>query len=250
MTHTVTKSTERPKRKARLRPGMYLLAVVVLGFLAFSVPNYLTFDPANSRVPIQADVPWHYPLLVAHVLFATVAMVLCWFQIWPWFQRTYRAAHRRMGRIYVFGGVVPAGITALAVGVVSPFGPMNRVGNVLLGLLWLLCTAAGFRAARQRRFGDHRRWMIRSFALTMSIVMNRVWTVIGSIVLTSQLKTTFGGSEIAMQQTISGLSSWLGFVTSMLIAQWWLERKPKRGGKTRGQATTTSVTAPMPKVAR
>jgi uncharacterized membrane protein len=99
-----------------------------------------------------------------------------------------------------------------------------RVSNVLLATLWLTFTIVGFRRARQRRFVEHRRWMIRSFALTMSIITNRVWAVIATIVLLPQLATTFGGNEAMMAQAIAGLAGWLGWVVTLLIAEWWLER--------------------------
>ena len=46
------------------------LAVVVVSFLAYSLPPYFT---GGTRVP--ATFALHYPLLVAHVMFASVAMV-------------------------------------------------------------------------------------------------------------------------------------------------------------------------------
>ncbi|GLW12367.1 hypothetical protein Misp01_74950 [Microtetraspora sp. NBRC 13810] len=52
----------------------------------------------------------------------------------------------------------------------------------MLALLWLGSTAAGYRMARRRRFAEHRRWMLRSFALTFSIITNRIWGMI--VVLT------------------------------------------------------------------
>jgi uncharacterized membrane protein YozB (DUF420 family) len=225
MTITMEKSADRVAKKRKWRPWMLLLAVVVLPFLVYSVPPYLSLDPARSRIPAPADVPVYYPVLVTHVIFASIAMITCCLQIWPWFRRRFPVAHRRIGRVYVFAGVLPAGLAGLTLGTVSPFGPMTRVSDVLLALLWLGCTAAGFRAARQRRFGDHRRWMIRSFALTMSIILNRVWSVLGIILLSPKLDSTFGGSEVALQQTISGLSAWLGWTTALLLAQWWLDRK-------------------------
>jgi uncharacterized membrane protein len=207
---------------------MLLLAIVVIAFLAFSLPPYLTFDPARSRIPVPAEVPGYHPVLVLHVIFGSVAMVTACLQIWPWLRRRHRAAHRVIGRAYVFAGVLPAGLSAILLGVISPFGPMTRVSNVLLGLLWLGTAVAGYRAARRRRFDDHRRWMIRTFALTMSIILNRLWTVIGILVLAPRLDSAFGGSEIALRQTIAGLASWLGWVTALLMAQWWLERTPAR----------------------
>ena len=46
------------------------LAVVVVAFLAYSLPPYFT---GGTRVP--ATFALHYPMLVAHVMFASVAMV-------------------------------------------------------------------------------------------------------------------------------------------------------------------------------
>ena len=53
-----------PNRKWVVPP----LAVVVVAFLAYSLPPYFT---GGTRVP--ATFGLHYPLLVAHVMFASVA---------------------------------------------------------------------------------------------------------------------------------------------------------------------------------
>nr|WP_141983999.1 DUF2306 domain-containing protein [Saccharothrix saharensis] len=212
------------------------LGFLVLVFVAFSLPPYLTLDPALSRVPEAEGYPWHYPVLVAHVVFGSVAILTCVAQVWPWLRRRYPAVHRVVGRVYVFGGVLPAGVTAIAIGAVSPFGPLNQAGNVLMGALWLAFTVAGFRMARQRRFVDHRRWMVRSFALTASIMSNRIWAVVAALALSPRLDTTFGGSEVALLQTISGLAAWLGWVVPLLVAEWWLERGDARKRRRRTAA--------------
>lgn len=211
------------------RPWVAPLAFVVVAFVAFSLPPYLSLDRARSRVPEPGDHGWHYPALVAHVIFGTIALITCVVQVWPWFRQRFPAAHRRIGRVYVFAGVLPAGVLAVAIGAVSPFGPNAQVSNVLMGLLWLGFTAAGYRAARRRRFADHRRWMVRSFALTASIISNRLWTAAGIVVLSPRLDTTFGGSDVALTQTVAGLSAWAGWVIPLLVAEWWLQRPRKRG---------------------
>lgn len=221
------------KTKWYRRPWVAPFAFVVVAFLAFSLPPYLTLDPALSRVPRPADHAWHFPVLVAHVVFGSVAILTCVLQVWPWFRQRYPVAHRRVGRVYVFGGVLPAGVSALAIGAVSPFGPLNQAGNLLMGSLWLAFTVAGFRMARQRRYVDHRRWMIRSFALTASIISNRIWAVVAVVVLSPQLDSTFGGSEVALGQAISGLAAWFGWVVPLLVAEWWLERGDARRRRTR-----------------
>jgi hypothetical protein len=206
------------------RPWVAPLTIIAIAFIAFSLPPYLTLDSSKSRIPAPEGFVFYYPLLVAHVLFATIAMLTCCVLIWTWFRERYPAAHRIIGRVYVFGGAIPAGVVGLIIGAVSPFGPVLRASNVLLAILWLIFTISGFRMGRQNRFFEHRRWMIRSFALTMSVISNRLWAMIMIIVLIPQLNTTFGGSELAMIQTVAGLSGWLGWVIPLLIAEWWLER--------------------------
>jgi uncharacterized membrane protein len=206
------------------RPWVAPLAMVSVIFVAFSLPPYLALDPERSRVPQPDGFEAHYPLLVVHVLAGSVALLTGCLQVWPWLRRRHRRAHRVAGRVYVFGGVLPAGVTGLVVGALSPFGPVARASSVLLASLWLIFTITGYRMARQRRHADHRRWMIRSFALTASIITNRIWGVIAFIVLAPQLESTFHGDETLLAWTIAGLSTWLGWVIPLLVAEWWLER--------------------------
>ena len=197
--------------------------MLVTAFVAFSLPPYLTLDPARSRVPISPGSGAYYPMLVAHVVFGSVAILAACLQIWPWLRRRHPSFHRKVGTAYVFCGVLPAGALGLVVGIQSPFGPVLAASNVLLATVWLTVTTIGYRAARARRMAEHRRWMIRSVVLTLSVITNRVWAVVWVIVLSPQLATTFNGNEAAMVQAIAALSGWLGWVVPLLVAEWWLE---------------------------
>ena len=139
------------------------LAVIVVVFLAYSLLPYLTGD---TRVPSTFGL--HYPLLVAHVLLASVAMVCAVAQIWPGLRRRHPALHRRTGRVYV-ATAIPAAVCAMVIGAATPFGPILRVSDIALGALWLWFTIDGFLAARHRRFDVHRRQMLRSATLALSI---------------------------------------------------------------------------------
>ena len=220
-----TTEVRRPKPWVR-RPWVLPLGLLVTAFLVFSLPPYLGLDPAQSRIP--APTGWYYPALVTHIGIATVAMVTCALQIWPWLRQKYPAVHRRTGRVYVFAGAIPASIAGFTIALAAPFGPVAAVSNVLLATLWFGCTVQGYRMARARRFGEHRRWMIRSFALCMSIIGNRIWGVVWTMVLTPQLDTTFGGSELALGQAIAGITTWTGWVLPLLAAEWWLGRGRRR----------------------
>jgi hypothetical protein len=210
------------------RPWIGPLALLVLAFLSFSLPPYLAFDPARSRVPQPDGFPAHYWFLVAHVIFGSIAMAGAVLQIWPWLRRTYPVFHRYAGRAYVFAGVLPSGIMALTIGSQSPFGPTTRVSDVLAALLWIGCTLAGWRAVRERRFDDHRRWMIRSAALTFSILVNRLITPIAMIVLEPRIPTLFGGSELAYSQSVAAISAWGSVAFALILSQLYLDRRPTR----------------------
>ena len=138
--------------------------------MAFSLPPYFT---GGTRVP--ATFGLHYPLLVGHVMFASIAMVAAVAQIWPGLRNRHPGLHRRVGRVYVFTAI-PAAVCAMVIGAATPFGPILAVSNVLLASLWLWFTVNGYLAGRQRRFADHRRHMIRSATLALSIITNRLWT--------------------------------------------------------------------------
>ncbi|MEU3453535.1 DUF2306 domain-containing protein [Micromonospora sp. NPDC006766] len=226
------------RRRARQLRWVVPLLLAAVAFVLYALPPYLTLDPSRSRLPVPQGYPPYYPLLVAHIVFGSVALLAGCFQVWPWFRRRYPAAHRWMGRTYFFGGVFPAGIAVLGVAPVSSTGFVSQVGNTMLALLWLATAVAGYRMARQRRFVEHRRWMIRSFALTTSIVVNRVWLILFVVLLLPQLDTTYGGDQDAMIRAAAGASVWMSWVLNLLVAEWWLERgnARRRGAGRRREA--------------
>ncbi|MEU7524917.1 DUF2306 domain-containing protein [Saccharothrix sp. NPDC042600] len=209
------------------RPWVVPLGFLVLLFVAFSLPPYLTGDRARSRVP-DPGYDWYYPALVGHVVLASIAILTAVLQIWPWFRQRHPKWHRYAGRAYVFAGVLPGGVLAVVIGAVSPFGPVNALGNVLMGTLWLGFTITAYRRARQKRYVEHRRWMLRSATLTFSIITNRLWAVAMIIILPSFKDTAFGGSEVALMQATSAISAWMGWVLPFLFVEWWLERDVTR----------------------
>lgn len=223
-TEAKTSPPAEPRPRFWRRPWIGPLMLLAAAFLAFSVPRYLTFDPAQSNVPAPEGFGAHYVLLVGHVLCGTVAMVTACFQIWPAFRTRHPSAHRVMGRIYVLAGVLPGGVLGIAVGLMSPFGPVARAANVTLGILWLATTIAGFRMARQRRYGEHRRWMVRSFWLTFAIITTRVTGAIFGFILYGEQMAEINGPTDPRAQMFTGIGVWVGLMINLVIAEWWLER--------------------------
>jgi uncharacterized membrane protein len=220
----------RVHRRKWLAPA---LAVIVVGFLAFSLPPYFTGD---TRVP--ATFALHYPLLVGHVMLASVAMVAAVAQIWPRLRVRHPVLHRRVGRVYVYTAI-PAAACAMVIGAATPFGPFLAVSNVFLASLWLWFTINGYLAARQRRFADHRRHMVRSATLALSIISNRIWTPVLFISLHPLQDSVFDGDAEQFLWFAAGLGAWLGWTIPLMAVQWWLNRKPVVAPSSISQLTDT-----------
>ncbi|MGH3735785.1 MAG: DUF2306 domain-containing protein [Micromonosporaceae bacterium] len=221
-----------------------LLMVAAL-FLALAVPPYLTGDRALSRVPTHDELAWYYPVLVAHIVFGSIALVTGAFQVWPWFRGRFPVAHRWMGRAYFFAGVFPAGVGGLLIAPLSSTGLASQFANTTMAVLWLPISIAGYRMARQRRYVEHRRWMLRSYALTTAIVFNRLWGTMMLILFAPHLfdapETAGGfidaGDHVAM--TAIGIANWLSWIVNLLVVEWWLERTDfARKHRARRAATT------------
>ncbi|WP_396931478.1 DUF2306 domain-containing protein [Mycolicibacterium sp.] len=212
---------------AKRLPLATLLALVAVAFLALSLPPYFT---GRTRVP--ATFGLHYPLLVAHVMFAAVAMLMALAQIWPGLRTHRPALHRRCGRVYV-AAAIPAAICALIIGAATPFGPFLAVSNVFLATLWLWFTINGYRAIRQRRFEEHRRNMVLSATLALSIITNRIWTPALFLALHPLQHRIFDGNPEHYLWFVAGLGAWLGWTIPFVTVRGWLKStagRPPIGG--------------------
>ena len=77
--------------------------------------------------------------------------------------------HRMLGRIYV-GSVLVGAATGVALAAGRPGLP----GTIVQATAWTICTTAALITARNRRIAEHRRWMVRSYAVTFTFVSSRV----------------------------------------------------------------------------
>ena len=206
------------------RPWVVPLVLLTVIFIAYAVPPYLSLDPAQARIQPMPPHASYYPLLVTHIFLGSIALLAACLQVWPWLRQSHLAIHRWSGRVYVTAALS----ASVCVMIISPMGlngANQRVANTMLALLWFGTTLAGFRAIRQRRFADHRQWMLRSFALAFSIVAFRVWMLIAFAVFVPEI---FTGAEVDpadLSQAV-GVTSWVSWVVNLLIVEWWLHRRP------------------------
>ncbi len=204
--------------------------MVAVAFVIHAVPPYLSLDPAQARLQPPPPSPWFYPLLVTHIFLGSVAILAASAQVWPWLRRQHPRVHRVVGRVYV-AAVLPAAVCVTVIAPMTLYGLNLRLANTMLALLWFGTTAAGFVAARRRQFVQHRVWMLRSFALTFSIVANRVWAPVFFVAFMPEIFSGADVDEAVLNPTV-GAVSWTSWGVNLLIVEWWLHRAPSRADRT------------------
>jgi hypothetical protein len=89
-------------------------------------------------------------------------------------RRAFPLWHRWLGRIEAGGVLLLLAPSGLWMAYHAATGAIAAVGLSTLALTTAASAALGWRAARQRRFACHRRWMWRTFLLLCSAVVIRL----------------------------------------------------------------------------
>ena len=224
---TVNEPTPRPKRRPRRAWGVLALSVTMLVMVVYLLSAYVPPNISTSRIPISYG-GIQYVLLVAHIFTASVATVAGLAQLWPWLRRKYPVAHRWTGRAYFFLGVFPSSVLAIPVALMAPFGVSNQASLLTLDALWMITGVAGYRSARQRRFADHRKWMIRNYALTFASIASRFWTPIVALSMLPELNGPgYQGDTngIGAIHDVASASAWLGLVVTLVVVEGYIQRR-------------------------
>jgi uncharacterized membrane protein len=193
-------------KKAFAWLGMTLLALAVAGY-AITMLFAPEFRPLFVRTlfeerPVAAFV---------HFMGGAIALVAGAFQLNSRLRTRFIGAHRWLGRLYVLA-VLIGGVAAFALALHSFGGLIAHLGFGLLAVCWLGSTLNAYRHIRHGNLSTHRRWMIRSYALTLAAVTLRLYLP------SSQL----AGFTMTMAYPVI---AWLCWVPNLLIAEWFVRSR-------------------------
>lgn len=149
------------------------------------------------------------PWLFVHAAGAATALLIGMFQFLPALRRM-KGVHRWLGRVYATGCIV-GGAAGLVMSFGSTAGPIAGLGFGLLAVCWIYATTQAWRFARARQFDEHRRWMIRSFAMTFGAVTLRLYLPLGQAV----------GMEF---MEIYRLTAWISWIPNLILVELWMRR--------------------------
>jgi uncharacterized membrane protein len=210
-----TPNRARPQGRLARRlagPGWVIMTLACI-YIAITVSRYLTFDP-EVYFPQQLE-PYlqHEFALGVHVLSGMLALLIGPLQFVRRLRRRFVPVHRFMGATYV-ASATALGVTGLILAPTAYTGLVASAGFTVLDLLMLFTTWTAVRMIMAGRYGEHRRWMIRSFSLIMAGVMLRVWSPIYDGL------AAVGIVDFSFETAYAAIA-WLCWVPNLLLAIWF-----------------------------
>ena len=154
-------------RRGQSWPLVIGVGILALVGIAASATHYLRepYNPGFLEFPVVTAL---------HVVLGALYLVLAPLQFVSKIRSRHLAYHRRAGRLLVAIGLV-VGATAEFMGLVIPFfGWGERVIIGLFGTVFLVALTKGFLHVRAGRVALHREWMMRAFAVGLSIATQRL----------------------------------------------------------------------------
>lgn len=192
-----------------------LAAFLSVGVALFSYRYVPAMGPRSPEILANLFArPW----LAVHAGMAATALLVGPIQFLPAWRRV-KGAHKWLGRLYALSCIL-GGLAGLRLAFGTTAGPVAGLGFGLLALCWLYATTQAWRFARERRFDEHRAWMIRSFAMTFAAVTLRLYLPIAPML----------GYDF---MTGYRITAWMAWIPNLMVAEIYL-----RGGLRRRLAAT------------
>jgi len=147
------------------------ITIILLLFI-----NYL---PPDFSKGFLIDREWYFfkgyfIFFYAHIVGGLLALFTGCILFAYSFQFKFPKFHRSLGKIYCIGVLLLCSIGGFAMSFFSIGGIFSTIGFLVLSLLWFYTTWKAFIYARNKNFEHHKKWMTRSFLLTLAAPILRL----------------------------------------------------------------------------
>ncbi|CAM9951671.1 unnamed protein product [Ectocarpus sp. 12 AP-2014] len=186
-----------------------------------------------------------------HILPAGLWSVIAPLQLSPSFRTKHRTAHRRLGRLFIFMSVsISVGLVPLVLSG-APTTPASRTTlgpsalidwsdgreSLVLAGYFLVTGLLAVHHARNKRFADHRVWMLRHVAMGYSVHMQRLlghltWWMF-PLLMPGYTDLTKDGKELRANVFISYF--FVGLALTVGLMEVWLRHTSPSGKVLRAQ---------------
>ena len=176
MEHLTTAAPSPRAWNASWKTVFWLLGLAVAGhFLWVTAQRYVQVTPeAYGMFWDRRSWLW------LHVAGGSLAMLAGASQFIGALRRRWPALHRWLGRTYLLGILI--GSTAVVGLLVTTQGWLAlKLAFAATGLAWLITSLRGYRTIRRGEVDAHRRWMLRSYLVTLSPAVFRLFLLVPAL---------------------------------------------------------------------
>jgi hypothetical protein len=144
---------------------------VTLGYADYFPPNFQSDFLRGRQSYFFESYQWAF---YAHIASGPIALILGVILLSQQFRTRFPKWHRNLGKVQIANVLLLVAPSGLWMARHAQTGPLAGIGFALLAILTAVCACFGWRSAVNRRFAEHRRWMLRCFLLLCSAVIIRL----------------------------------------------------------------------------
>ena len=186
----------------------YLLLLLSLPYLEMR----RGIDFLKTKQLIYHIKHWRYSFYI-HVFTSILIIISGLFQFSKTILNKYTKVHRVSGFIYLATTLLISGPAALVMSFYANGSYPAQTSFVLLSILWLATTFLAYYYVRKKDYEKHGKWMVRSYALTLSAVSLRLFSYL------------FDVFYLRMDPVdLYILISWLSWTLNLVVAEIFIRR--------------------------
>lgn len=199
----------------KLKKILWIVFVILAVIIGLYPLSYLLFDMSNGLLGIKnkellANYLWNISFYT-HISFGGIALLIGWTQFAKKFRAKKMRLHRTIGKIYILS-ILLSGITGLYISYHASGEIASKLGFATLSILWLGSIILAYTSILKKKIEAHRRWMIRTYALTFAAVTLRLWSPILEAVVQPNWIEPYS------------IVAWLAWVPNLIFAQILIRR--------------------------
>jgi uncharacterized membrane protein len=198
--------------------GDYFLLILLAFFSALMLQITLQYIPVRTDaafLQIKQEyidiIPWRIAFFI-HVFTSMFVLIAGFTQFSNYILQRYKKLHRIIGKLYVIDILFITGPSSFIMALLANGGIPSRIAFTTLSVLWMFTTAKAWQTAKARQITQHKHWMMRSYALTLSAITLRGWKWL--------LIALFHLRPLDTYMIVA----WMGFVPNLVFVEWRIRR--------------------------
>jgi hypothetical protein len=195
------------------------IILFLISLLTINALSYLNFSTDYGFLALKQKAvasSWYLPAYYSHVTIGGLILLIGFFQLFTKYSLRFPKVHKYAGRFYVYGILLFSAPGGLIMSFFIDRGNWVLSSFILQSMLWFVLTIIGLRKIINQDITEHRKWMIRSYALTFAAVTLRLYVFIFNKHV-----------ELSSSQAYATIA-WASWTINLLLVEIYLARHKRK----------------------